>query len=542
MKEIILKGQPLSKGLATGRVCLFNENRHENLPMFKVQGKGLERQHARVTRAIELVGKHLDELQRDTETRIGPAEAQIFAVQNSILHDEQLQGAIFKHMEEQEINAESAVSYVIGSYEKKLKALDNDYIQERASDIVEIKHRLLDALRNMQLSLQCNSEKCQKGRHRIIVTEELTPRMTVDIDPQETMGFVTEHGGINSHAAIMARALDIPAVGGIAGILERVGCGTELFINGTTGEVIIWPDAKRIEAFRKTRAEAHQKLQPRDPVQGFSVLANINLAHEASESIAMRSEGIGLYRTEFQLLAEERFLSEEELFHAYKEVGTIMADKPITFRLYDIGSDKQLPFMEIPGEDNPALGWRGSRLLLARKDLLRDQARALARVSKTRPVNVMYPMIVDIDQFLDLKEVFMEAADDLAPGTINHGIMFEVPSACFAPDVFFEHIDFGSIGTNDLTQYFFAVDRDNDRVSYDYNPDRPAFWAVIGRIADAAKGAGKPLSICGELAGNPQYTAKLIELGIDTVSVTPKRIPAVRQAAADALARAGVGG
>ncbi|MFC1461695.1 putative PEP-binding protein, partial [Verrucomicrobiota bacterium] len=400
--------------------------------------------------------------------------------------------------------------------------------------IGEVKRRLLDVLGNMKPSLQCDKGHCQQGRNRIVVAEELTPALTVDIDPEQTIGFVTEHGGVNSHAAILARAMGIPAVSGLAGIRDRIGCGVELLINGERGEVVIWPTDETLSTALQSERCAVGMPEPVSPVSGFKVMANVNMTPDIEQCLKMRAEGIGLYRTEFEIIAAGRFLSEDELYERYVSVRKAMADKTVVFRLFDIGSDKTLPFMEIPKEANPSLGWRGARLLLGKTELLGTQARALARASKVGPVHVLYPMIIELEQFLELKEVFMKEISNVSYGEIRHGVMFEVPSACAQAKKLFQHVDFASIGTNDLTQYFFAVDRENERVSYDYNPDRPVFWNLLTDIADAAYEAGKSLSVCGELAGDPAYVPKLMAAGIDTVSVSARRIPEVRIAAAKA--------
>ena len=530
-REIRLKGLALSKGHAVGKVCMFNEERHSNLPMYRVEGEGVGREIARVERGREIAGRKLEEIRKKVKREIGSAESEIFVAQKMILDDEAMLSEILGHIREEGTNAESAIAQVLNTYETRLAALDDEYISARATDIGEIKRRLLDVLGNMRASLQCDRDHCQQGRDRIIVAEELTPALTVDVDPELTIGFVTEHGGVNSHAAILARAMGIPAVSGLPGIRDRLGCGVELAIDGEAGEVVIWPTEETLAEARASRSRASGLPGPVDPVAGFTVMANISWAADIDESIVMKAEGIGLYRTEFEIIATERFLSENELYKRYISVGRAMAGNTVIFRLFDIGSDKSLPFMDIPNEANPALGWRGARLLLGRKEILRTQARALARTSEGGRVHVMYPMIVDVDQFLQIKKSFMDAVRDIPFGIIRHGIMFEVPSACLQARELFEHADFASIGTNDLTQYLFAVDRDNDLVSYDYDPDRPVFWKLIKSIAAAAREAGKPVSVCGELAGYPQFIPLLIDAGINAISVSPKRISAVRTAA-----------
>lgn len=537
--EIRLKGLALSRGHAVGRVCMVNENRHSNLPMYRIAGEGQEKEIARVQRAKDIACERLDRIREQVEKKIGVAESEIFVAQKMILEDEALLSQIVDQIRDEKKNAEAAIAAVLDAYEAQLASLDDEYMSARAGDIGEIKRRLLDVLGNMQPSLQCDKEHCQQGRNRIVVAEELTPSLTIEIDPDLTLAFVTEQGGVNSHAAILARSLGIPAVSGLEGIRGRVGCGTDLLVNGDTGEVIIWPSDATVSAIMGAEPLTRSMPAPVDPVEGFTVMANVNRVSDMKDSLAMKAEGIGLYRTEFELMAAGRFFSEDELYERYRAVAEAMVGKTAVFRLFDIGSDKKAPFMKLPAEENPSLGWRGTRLLLGERNILDPQARALARLAAESCVYVMYPMIVDVEQFLKIRNLFMEIAGDLPRGEIRHGIMFEVPSACLQAAELFEHVDFASIGTNDLVQYLFAVDRDNERVSHDYNPDRPVFWRLLRGVADAARAAGKPLSVCGELAGYAQYVPKLIEAGIASVSVSPRRIPETRKAAQRALQAGG---
>jgi len=530
-KETRVKGLALSKGCVVGKVCMVNENRHSNVPMYRVQGSGKEKEIARVERAKEIACERLDKIREKVEEKIGIAESEIFVAQKMILKDPDLFSQIAGRIQNEEENAESAISSVLDAYEARLASLDDEYMSSRASDIGEIKHRLLDVLGNMQPSLQCDKDHCQQGRNRIVVAKELTPGLTIEIDPDMTLGFVTERGGINSHAAILARSLGIPAVSGLEGIQNQVGCGTELLVNGDTGEVVIWPSDAKVSATVGAEPLTRAMPEPVEPVEGLTVMANINWVSDIQDSLEMKTEGIGLYRTEFEIMAAKRFFSEDELYERYLAVAQAMAGKMVVFRLFDIGSDKKLSFMDLPAEENPSLGWRGTRLLLGERKILEPQARALARTSVGGRIHVMYPMIIDVNQFLEVKEVFMQMVRDIPHGIIRHGIMFEVPSACLQAAELFEHVDFASIGTNDLVQYLFAVDRDNELVSYDYDPDRPVFWNLLSDIAKAARVASKPLSVCGELAGYAQYIPKLLEAGVHSISVSPRRIPEARRAA-----------
>jgi phosphoenolpyruvate-protein phosphotransferase (PTS system enzyme I) len=530
--ETRLTGLPISGGIVVGKVCRFNENRHSNLAVYRVSGDGVSLEKNRVRRAIDLATDQLSGLIEDVAERIGSAEAKIFEAQKAILGDSVLSRRIFEDIETAGFNAESAVTRVLDNYELRLLEVDNEYIKERASDIGELRRRLLDVLGNTNPSLQCGNEShCQRGRNRIIATGELTAGMTVELDADQTIGFVTERGGPTSHAAILARALGIPAVSGVKGVHNLLSCGTELLLNGNTGEVVAWPREETIARARSEQAAVVTTATVVEPVAELTVLANINHASEVDDAVAHKSEGIGLYRTEFEFLSAGKILDEEEQYERYASVVKAMAGRRVSIRLLDIGGDKQFPLFGLPREDNPYLGLRGSRLLLERSDLLRPQARALVRASAHGPVDVLYPMIVELEQFVKLKRLFGEAVDDLAAGDLRHGVMFEVPSACLEARRLLEVADFGSIGTNDLVQYLFAVDRNNELVAHDYTPDRPVFWSVLEQIVAAAAQTDRTVSICGEAAGNLQFLPRLMQMGLTTLSVSPRLIAGLRLAA-----------
>ncbi len=532
--ETRLAGIPISGGTVVGKVCLLNENRHSNLAVYKVDGEGVIREKRRVQRAIDLAAEQLNGLIDDVAERIGPAEAQIFEAQQAILHDSALIDRIVEIIEDAGVNAEAAVTRVLDGYEAKLLELDNEYIQERASDIGEIRRRLLDVLADMNPALQCSdTDHCERGRGRIVVAEELTASLAVELDGQRIIGFVTERGGPTSHGAILARALGVPAVCGIRGIRSMVGCGTELLVDGDTGDVVTWPDRETIARAqsRPAAAVSAEESEPVEAVPGLTVLANVSNAIDTSDAVAAKAEGIGLYRTEFEFLAAGRVLSEAEQLERYADAVRAMDGRPVCFRALDFGADKGAPLLDLPQESNPYLGLRGARLLLKRPELWRPQARALAAASAYGSVDVLYPMVVDAAQFLELKRVFCEALDEPPPGVVRHGVMFEVPSACLAARELLDVADFGSIGTNDLIQYLFAVDRDNEFVADDHTPDHPVFWSVLGQIAAAAEATRRTVSVCGEAAGNPAWLPKLIELGLTTLSVSPRFIAGLRRAA-----------
>lgn len=530
--EVVMHGLALSSGVAVGRVCLFNDRRHADLPRYRVDGEGVEAELSRLEQALEIAAGKLDLLQEEVRTRIGPAEAEIFVAQRMILADESLARAIEDTIRAQGTNAEAAAATVLEEHEARLLEVDDEYIKERSSDFGEVRRRILDVLSGVNPSLVCTrGGHCQHGRGRVVVAEELTPTLAIELDAEHTLGFVTERGGANSHAAILARALGIPAVSGIAGIHGRIPCGTEVLVNGHTGELVLAPADWRVARLRARYPESTRMPAAVPRVAGLSVMANISGEQEIDLALEMQCEGVGLYRTEFEFITAGRSLSEDEQYERYARVVEAMGGRPVTFRLLDIGGDKPVSFLAIPREENPYLGWRGSRILLDRKDLLRAQARALTRASVHGPVHVLYPMVIDLPQFRRLRADFDSAIEGLPRGVLRHGAMFEVPSACLGASGILEEADFGSIGTNDLIQYLFAVDRNNELVASDYDPDRPALWDLIEAMVSEAARQGKPLSVCGELAGDPRHVYRLMQAGVSAISVSPRLIPDVRRAA-----------
>ncbi len=533
-RETRFQGLPVSGGTALGRVCLFNDWRHNDLPEYEIAEDGLSRERERLERAIQLASGHVGRLVDQVTERIGAAQAAIFVAQKMMIEDEVLHAQMFDLIETSRLNAETVVSTSLEAYESALAQVGEDYFRERATDVAEVKRRLLNVLGGLTPSLQCSSgAHCQRGHNRIVVAEELTPTLTMTMDTEHVLGFVTEHGGPASHAAILARALGVPAVSGIPGIHSLMSCGTEVLLDGDNGVLVVCPRESTIDEYPRARHSVAARTEAVEPVPGLRVMANIGRPSEVETAIAMKAEGIGLYRTEFAFLAAGRALTEEEQFDQYSAVLLAMKGRPVTFRLLDIGGDKAGAFLDLPREDNPQLGLRGARLLLARPDLLATQARALARASRYGQVDVLYPMIADLDQFVALRERFIEATTGLDTGSIRHGVMFEVPSACICARDILDEADFGSVGTNDLTQYLFAVDRDNELVANEYDPDRPAFWTLLSSVIRASADANRPLSICGEMAGYPAYAARFMKMGINTVSVSPRLIPEVRRAVAN---------
>ncbi len=528
--EVRLKGVPISPGVAVARVCLFNDSRHNVITPSLIESSDVEAQVGRLSGALGTVVALLGELKEKVAREVGAAEAEIFSAQKMMIEDPGIQSKMMAAIRDDKMGPEMAVMRVLDAYEARIKALDNQYLRERASDIGELKRRLLDVLAETRPGLQCEGRGgCSHGRGRVVVAVELTPSLTIDLEAAQIRGFVTEHGGVTSHAAILARALGIPAVSGVSGIAGMIACGTEVLVDGDAGEIILWPESATVDQARR-RSVGVGSVAAEDPVPALRVMANISVAAEVVEAVGMKAEGIGLYRSEFEFMAAGRLLNEDEQVERYATVVKTMSGLPVYLRLLDIGGEKQVPGLVIPEEANPALGFRGARLLLQRPDLVATQARAIARASVFGPIHVTYPMIIDVDQFLKLKRLFEEAVVGIPAGTLRHGVMFEVPSACIEAREILRVADYGCIGTNDLFQYLLALDRNNELVAGDCRPDHAAFWALLRQMVAAAAEAGKPLSVCGEMAGWPEYVVRLAKVGITTVSVSTRLMSVVRKA------------
>jgi phosphotransferase system enzyme I (PtsI) len=523
------QGTPLSPGCATARICMFDPSHHQTVSERRIEPARAADEQARVRAALWKVAGQLEEIRQRVEREIGHAEAGIFSAQKMIVEDPGLEKKIMDGIGSRNMDAESAVSEALNAFEDKLLAFDDEYMKERASDFGELRRRLIDVLTGAKPVFACSESGCRRGNNRIVVTGEITPYLTMELDTGNVLGFVSERGGPTSHAAILARALGIPAVSNIPGIRERVHCGAEILINGDTGEVVLWPSEKTVAGCRAKHSLPLRAPAPEPPVPGIALMANINMPGDTAFAVEMLAEGIGLYRTEFELMFADRQVTEESLSTGYASVLRAMGEKPVIFRMFDIGGDKQIPSVHVEPEDNPALGLRGARLLLKNKGLFRLQARALAAASRSGTVRLMYPMVATREQFLRLRDVFEDSVRDMRVGRVLHGTMFVVPSACLDADSIFAEADFGSIGTNDLAQYLFAADRNNAEVADDLIVEHPSFIRIIRMLSEAAAARGRELSVCGEMAGNLRYVDILIGAGIRSLSVNPRRIPLVRQ-------------
>lgn len=535
----IFQGLSINAGKVLAPTCLFSAERHQAVITYQLRSKrDVSEEIKRFDDALKACSKELDAVAKNVSGRVGKTEAEIFTTQKHIMNDPAIVEDIHKRIEQDRKNAERAIAETFISYEDKFRKLENPYLRERAADIAEMRKRLLDHLKKTKPGFICKGQAhCAKGKNRVIVAEELTVSMVAQMDFEKVKGFITEHGGVTSHAAIIARSLGVPAVSGIPDIMGQIRCSDKILVDGDNGRVYLDPDKETVNTLIRSEEKIQKATKIVPLPAGIQVMANAGFLEDVKTAKSVGADGIGLFRTEVLFMTAERLLNEEEQFEHYARVMKQMDGKPVTFRLLDVGGDKALPFLRIEKEANPYLGWRGARFLLSNSDIFTPQIRALARLSRIGPVRILFPMIIDAEQQKQLIAAVREAvvSTDADSANIKLGAMFEVPSACLQAKGIYKLVDFASIGSNDLIQYLFAVDRNNERVSHCYDPEHDVLWDLLKNLADTAKAARKPLSICGEMAAQKGVGTRLIQAGIPSLSVSPRLVPRVRGELADFL-------
>lgn len=528
----IVEGIAASAGIAIARAFLLKS------PDFHIERKTIgsaKREMVRLAAALEEAKQELESVKQRAQAKLGEDKAAIFAAHLLVLQDPEFIGPIQNKIREENINVEFAVREVANMYIGMFEQLDNEYMKERAADIRDVTQRLLAHLLGVKLAdLQAISEEV------IIVAEDVTPSDTAQMDTRYVKGFATDIGGRTSHSAIMARSLEIPAVVGTKQVTEAVEPNMWIVVDGLDGNVIINPTDEELEAYRKKQAQyeaqratwaklVNEKTVTADGVR-IELAANIGTPEDIESVLKNGAEGIGLYRTEFLYMGRTQIPSEEEQYNAYKTVLEKMDGKPVVIRTLDIGGDKELPYLNMPKELNPFLGFRAIRLCLEMQDMFRVQLRALLRASMFGNLKIMFPMIATLEEFRQAKQIVEEEKAKLiaegisVAGRIEIGIMVEVPATALLADVFAKEVDFFSIGTNDLIQYTMAADRMNEKVSYLYQSYHPALLRLIDMVIQAAHKEGKWAGMCGEMAGDPVAIPLLLGLGLDEFSMSASSI------------------
>lgn len=534
MRSFVGKG--VYGAIAIGKISVFKRNEAQ------VTRRHIDDCIAEVSRyetARASAINELDELYRKALPKVGEAGAQIFEIHRMMLEDEDYNESVIGMIERQHINSEYAIALTADNFEAMFSAMDDSYMQARAADVRDISNRLIRVLSGI-------SDKTSLGDEKLIIcADDLAPSETVTLDKNKVLAFVTAHGSPNSHTAILARNMNIPAVIGVGeSFLTAVRDGDSAIVNGSTGEVILSPsEAQLIEAEKKREADNEAKrlleaLRGKENVTldgtHVNIYANIGGVDDIGAVLLSDADGIGLFRSEFLYLERRDYPSEEEQFTVYRRVLESMSGRKVIIRTLDIGADKQVGYFGLDKEENPALGLRAIRICLTRPEVLRTQLRALYRASAYGELGIMFPMITSVSEVEEILEFCREVRGELmrdgvpVSANIEHGIMIETPASAVISDKLAPLVDFFSVGTNDLIQYTLACDRQNPKLDRFCDTHHEAVLRLIGYAAKSAHANGKWIGICGELAADTSLTRKFLEMGIDELSVSPPYVLRLR--------------
>ena len=537
-----ITGIAVSPGIAIGKIYLFEK---KEIEINKCPCKNPEEERAKLIEARKKTKEQLQKIRDTTAKKVSEEKAAIFDAHITLLEDEDLLQEVNDIITDEKVSADYALSKGIEVYKQILSDVEDEYLRERAGDLADIADRWIRNILGETIV-----ELSDIPKNSIIIARDLTPSDTANLNLENTLGFITEIGGRTSHTSIMARSLEIPAVVGIGSIIKdikdiKTKNDLTIILNGNTGGVIIEPSEKSIEECEKLKIEfdknrallkefAHRDAVSKDGTK-IRVYANIGSPADLGGALKNGADGIGLYRTEFLFMENTDFPTEEEQFKAYKEVVEAMSGHTVTIRTMDIGGDKHLPYLDMPAEENPALGWRALRICLDRQSIIRTQFRALLRASAFGKVKIMLPMIVSLEELRKAKAIFNDCKLELMKENVAFnealelGIMIETPSVVFKSESFARESDFFSIGTNDLTQYTLAADRGNEKIASICDPYNPSVLIAIKMAIDGAHSSGIIISMCGELAGDLLAVPLLFGLGLDVFSMSAISIPEVKK-------------
>lgn len=532
-----LNGIAASQGIAIAKAFVLQN------PEFTFdEGKtsNPDKEIERLEKALKQSAEELENIKQHATKNLGEDKAAIFAAHLLVVQDPEMTGTIKEKITNERLKAENAVNEVTSGFIQTFESLENEYMKERAADIKDVSKRILSHLLGVQFTTPAAISE-----ESVIVAEDLSPSDTAQLDRRLVKGFTTDIGGRTSHSAIMARSMEIPAVVGTQDITSKAENGMTIIVDGIDGKVILNPSDEQIIDYRDKKAEFEaEQAQLQNFVHENSVskdghhvelAANIGSPDDLESVLTNGAEGIGLYRTEFLYMGKDRLPSEEEQFEAYKTVLEKMKHKPVVIRTLDIGGDKKLSYLELPKELNPFLGVRAIRLCLEREDIFRTQLRALLRASVYGNLKIMFPMIATVSEFHEAKRILLEEKEVLlkegkeVSDTFEVGMMVEIPAAAVMAPQFAKHVDFFSIGTNDLIQYTMAADRMNEQVSYLYQPFSPAVLSLIGHVISSAHEEEKWVGMCGEMAGDETALPLLLGLGLDEFSMSASSVLQARK-------------
>lgn len=532
----VYTGKGVYGAIAHGKISVFKK---QNVKIKRVRTENSEAEIERVTAAKSAALEQLQGIYEKALKEVGETNAQIFEIHMMMLEDDDYNESIVNIIETQKVNAEYAVAITADNFAEMFSSMDDSYMQARAADVRDISNRIIDNLTGRI------TDGADTVENMIVCADDLAPSETVSLDKDKVVAFVTAHGSSSSHTAILARNMNIPAVIGVGEeFLGEINDGDEAIVDGFTGEIFVNPDAETKKTLlAKQRAEEEKKrllqeLKGKENVtidgKKINVFANIGSVDNIGAVLLNDAGGIGLFRSEFLYLENEDFPSEEQQFIAYKRVLESMAGKKVIIRTLDIGADKQVDYFNLKKEENPALGYRAIRICLTRPDIFKTQLRAIFRASVYGNLGIMFPMITSVDEVERILEICEEVKAELREQGISYsdttelGIMIETPAAAIISDKLAPLVDFFSIGTNDLTQYTLACDRQNPDIEQFCNTHHEAVLRLIEMAAENAHKHGKWIGICGELAADTSLTERFLRMGIDELSVSPTFVLKVR--------------
>ena len=529
------QGKSVYKGIAMGTVVVLKKNDYQ---VKRTRIEDAEAEAARVDVALKASQEQLQKLYDKAVKEVGEASAAIFEVHQMMLEDEDYLEAIQNMIRTEQVNAEYAVAVTGDNFAEMFASMDDDYMKARSADIKDISERLV---RNLSGQGDVDLSSIEPS---VIVADDLSPSETVQMDKDKILAFVTVHGSTNSHTAILARMMNIPALIGVKMNLEELQTGMTAVVDGFGGKVTFEPDEELKAQTEARMQEEEEKLKLLQELKGkenitldgrkINIYANIGSVGDIGYVMENDAGGIGLFRSEFLYLGRNDFPTEEEQFQAYKQAVQMMAGKKVIIRTLDIGADKQVDYFNLGNEDNPAMGYRAIRICLKQPEIFKTQLRALLRAAVYGNLSIMYPMITSTEEVKRIYEIVAEVEEELKAQEIQYkipeqGIMIETPAAAIISDRLAEMVDFFSIGTNDLTQYTLAIDRQNEKLDEFYNPHHEALLRMIQMVVDNAHKCGKWAGICGELGADPTLTEQFVRMGLDELSVAPSMVLKLRK-------------